>query len=173
MPRIAQIQVSFAPTEDRLLLRLNTDDRSELRFWLTRRYVKLLTPILTDMVLKTGRAAMIPETQARETVSEFEREEALASADFKTRFNDTAQHLPLGEAPVILARIQTKQPPNSTPILCMHPQEGQGIELNMDSKLLHSFRQLLTDGIKSADWDLASEMPQAPDQDSSADRLLN
>ena len=173
MPRIAQIQVSFAPTEDRLLLRLNTDDHSELRFWLTRRYIKLLTPILTKMVETTGRAAMIPETQARETVADFEREEALASADFKTQFNEAAEYLPLGETPIILARIQTKKGPDSVPILCMHPQEGQGIELNMDSKLLHSFRKLLFDGIKSADWDLAPKIPQPSDLDASGTRLLN
>ena len=121
MPRIAQIQVSFAPTEDRLLLRLNTDDHSELRFWLTRRLIKLLTPILTRMVETTGRAAMIPEIQARETVADFEREEALASADFKTHFNEAAEHLPLGETPVILARIQTKQGPDSVPIFVYAP----------------------------------------------------
>ena len=46
------------------------------------------------------------------------------------------------------------------------------VELAMDAKLLHSFRQLLSDGINSAQWDLPDELPEPSDVGSNS-RLLN
>ena len=38
--RLHQLHVEYAPAEDRILLKFNTVDRQELRFWLTRKFVK-------------------------------------------------------------------------------------------------------------------------------------
>ncbi|NKC12371.1 MAG: hypothetical protein GKR94_09255 [Gammaproteobacteria bacterium] len=155
MTRIAQLQVSYSALEDRLLLRLSTDNRLEFRFWVTQRYLKLLQPVLTEIVESSGRAAMIPDQATRKTVTEFERETALVGADFQTEFNEAAASLPLGEAPVLLARIQKKVSPTGSPVLCLHPQSGMGVEVVLDPQLLHSLISLLSNGAIQADWGAA------------------
>ena len=46
MTAINQLQMSYSPEEDRVLLRLNTTSAEEFRFWLTRRYCQLMVPAL-------------------------------------------------------------------------------------------------------------------------------
>ena len=65
MAKLSQIQVSFAPAEDRLLLRVSTDEHTEFQFWLTRRYVRLLWPILEQMVAVTPADHPSAPTHAR------------------------------------------------------------------------------------------------------------
>jgi hypothetical protein len=175
LARIAQIQVSYAPLEDRLLLRMSTEDGSELRFWLTRRFIKLLAPVLNDIAQKSGRGAMIPDSDTRRTVADFERGEALAGADFSSGYEDGAKTLPLGESPILLARIQTQRSPTGTSVVSLHPQEGTGVELALDGKLLYSLMQLLEQGIRSAEWEVAisDKRPADVPQEVPDTRVLN
>ena len=54
--RLHQIRIDYHQEQDRLLLRISTDDSSELRFWLTRRFVKGLWPVLMKMAEAVGEA---------------------------------------------------------------------------------------------------------------------
>ena len=51
-------------------------------------------------------------------------------------------HYPLGENPVLVSRVRVKTREDGLQLLCMHPDQGQGIELSMDNNLLHSFYKL-------------------------------
>ena len=62
MSQLHQMQITYVPVEDRLLYRVNTKHRQEFRFWMTRRYVKLLWKGLID-ILKKREA---PEEKAPE-----------------------------------------------------------------------------------------------------------
>ena len=57
--RLHQLKLDFIPEHDRLLLRVSTDNQLEVRLWLTRRALRLMWPLLVQMV----RAA--PEIAAR------------------------------------------------------------------------------------------------------------
>ncbi|MEO5334425.1 MAG: hypothetical protein H7839_20615, partial [Magnetococcus sp. YQC-5] len=48
-----QIQMAFSQEEDRLQLRISTGTH-EVRFWLTRRFVKLAWPILQQAIEDTA-----------------------------------------------------------------------------------------------------------------------
>ena len=52
MGQLHQMQIVFVPEQDRLLFRLNTTGRQqqEFRFWLTRRYVRILWKALLNML---------------------------------------------------------------------------------------------------------------------------
>ena len=43
----------------------------------------------------------------------------------------------------------------------MHPTNGQGIDFNLDRKVLHSFCRLLADAAEKAEWDLNLDFSQA------------
>lgn len=50
---LEQIQLDYVPTEDRLLLKLKTGE-TLYRAWVTRRYLKLLLPVLQGLHPATG-----------------------------------------------------------------------------------------------------------------------
>ena len=47
--RLQQINVEYSAEQDRLLMRIGTSEGSEMRLSLTRRYVKLLWPLLVRL----------------------------------------------------------------------------------------------------------------------------
>ena len=50
MSTLHQIQMQYDAHEDRGLLRIRTRDGSEFRFWLTRRFVRALWPMVREML---------------------------------------------------------------------------------------------------------------------------
>jgi hypothetical protein len=154
VPQLHQIQIQFVPREDRALLRIKTTDKSEFRFWMTRRYVKLLWPVVVKM-LEADQQIQLQENQAaKSAVLSFQHEKALQKSDFSTQFAEDSSNLPLGETPVLLARIQLKRRDDGGNVLCMHPEKGEGIELGLNEVLLHSFTKLLADAVSVSGWDV-------------------
>ncbi len=70
-----------------------------------------------------------------------------------------AAERPLGEAPLLLARIQTGHDRNGQPVVALHPAQGQGMTLTFDSVLLHSVCRLLQSAVKKSDWDMELKLP--------------
>ncbi len=173
VPRLHQIQIRYVPQEDRILLRIKTTDRSEFRFWLTRRYVKLLWPIVVKMLEADQRVQLQANAEAKNAVLSFQHEKAIKESDFSTKYNEDADNLPLGESPVVLARIQLKKPKQSDNLLCMHPERGKGIELAMNETLLHSFSKLLTDAVRVSEWDIELKLPTDPGHDAPLPKRMN
>jgi hypothetical protein len=155
MPQISQIQVAFSPLEDRLLLRVNTGDRKEFRFWITRRYLKLLWPVLLKMLADNPQVRLQASVEARQTVLSFLHEQAISQADFSREFEESDSQLPLGSTPLLLARIQVKHDAQERQVLCLHPEQGKGLEIAVNDKLLHALSRLIIEAATGCGWDLA------------------
>lgn len=173
MSRLHQIQIRYVPQEDRILLRIKTADRLEFRFWLTRRYVKLLWPMMLKMLSNDHRVRLQADAEARSAVLAFQHEKAIRQSDFSTEFREDAETLPLGKSPVLLAKIQLKQQKSGDNVLCMHPQSGKGVELAMDETLLHSFTKLLAEAVSTSDWDVAHGIQVGIGQSANASERIN
>jgi hypothetical protein len=152
--KIHQMQITFIPVEDRLMFRLRTTTRIEFKLWFTRRYVKLLWQALQKMLNNT-QPTTIADSHTRQAIMSLEHEEVLSRVDFQTRYvEEPGISRPLGEQPVLVSKIQIKPGTDNTQVLCLHPEQGQGLDLVFDSTLLHSFCKLLEEGVQKADWDL-------------------
>jgi hypothetical protein len=166
--QLNQLQLRFEPNEDRLLLRVNTTDRREFRFWVTRRYAKLLWSALATTLGTGERARAAVDAQARQAIFAFEHERALQQANFARPFDDEPQQLPLGETPMLLNRLQMRTLKDGRRLLGLHPAKGRGVELSVSPDLLHGFTRLLTDAVTRAHWDLnlpkpdTAKAPQRP-----------
>lgn len=156
--KIHQLQAAYAPAEDRLLLRLNTTDRREFRFWLTRRFVQRLWPALRQSLESQPEVAGYLDQATRSAMLGFMHENATAGADFQARFQDPpgGALLPLGAAPILAvhARIALVPGHESLRQIQIHPERGHGIEVTMDMTLLHAFCKLLADAVAAADWQM-------------------
>ena len=148
------MQLSYVAEEDRILLRMNTRARQEFRFWLTRRYVELLWHTISKVVEKRE----VQETKVRDELKKAaqiqeKHDKTVEKSDFKTQYQEST-YLPLGEEPAVLFSAGIKPDPQGRAMLCMHPKNGQGIELALNDQIVHSLCKLLADTTDKAKWGL-------------------
>ena len=137
-----------------------TSDGVEVRLSLTRRFVKLLWPLLVKLAEEASpRIRTQANPEARKALLGIEHEQAVSKANFSLPYDDSSRATPLGADPLLLARIQTGHDRNGQPVVALHPAQGQGITLTFDSVLLHSVCRLLQAAVKKSDWDMELKLP--------------
>ena len=176
-PQLAQFSASFVSEQDRLLLRVRSSDDAEYRFWITRRYLALLWPMLMKMADAFSSRKAPGDPLTRSTLAELAHGEAVSKADFGSVYQNGSS-FPLGEEPLLLARITVKPLEGNTQTLTLLPQQGQGINLELDEKLVHILARLLQEAAAAAEWGLSLRVGtgtgSAPDAtDPTAPRLLH
>lgn len=172
--RLHQLKLDFVPEQDRLLLRVSTDSRLEVRLWLTRRALRLLWPLLLQMLRAAPEIAVQSNPQARDALVGLQHEQALVRANFAEAFEDAPRDMPLGTEPILVVHIQAGKDENNNPVLGLLPQQGQGIHLTLDNLLLHSLCKLLRDAVAQSDWDIALDLPALQSTvDASAPKTVN
>jgi len=158
--KLHQIRIDYEVEQDRLLMQLSTSDGQEVRLWLTRRFVKLLWPLMVKLAEEASpRIRTQADPEARKALLGMEHEEAMARADFSKPYDDSERAMPLGAEPLLLARIRTAYDSNGQPVVALHPSEGQGVTLTLDSVLVHSLCRLLQAAVAKSDWDMELKLP--------------
>ncbi|MES2624895.1 MAG: hypothetical protein V4628_06430 [Pseudomonadota bacterium] len=149
---LQQINISYAPNEDRLLLKAKTSDESELRIWLTRRYTSLLINVLVQQMDKAGGIIEIASSQ--NTLKQFK------GGAFTHEYDQPSQQkFPLGESGVVGYRINAGQNADARFNLQLLPEAGEGLNFVLDKSMLFMFYNLLEQALSQAEWNLA--LPQA------------
>ena len=162
--KIHQLQIAFDAAEDRLLFRVSTTAAEEFRIYLTRRFVKMLWPHLLRN-LESKVAVKAPAPDARREVLAFEHEKAVRETDFSQPFAEPApsapHQFPLGEQPFVAVHGQLRVESAGIYKLALNPGVGQGLEIGLDDKLMHSFCKLLETAARNAEWELSFFPPAA------------
>lgn len=174
--RLHQLKIDYEAEQDRLLMLVSASDGVEVRLALTRRFVKLLWPLLLKLAEEASpRIRTQANPEARKALFGIEHEQAVARADFSRTYEAKPRATPLGEAPLLLARIQTGRNHEGQPVVALHPAEGSGVTLTFDSVLLHSVCKLLQSAVKKSDWDIELRLPEveAPPATERPPRTLN
>lgn len=135
-------------------MRLNTADASRFQFWLTRRYLKLLWPVLMKMLASDRQIATGRTEQAQKEILSFQHQQVVRQMDYSQKFEEQTQSQPMGTEPILLSRVSVKNKPDGRQILSIQPQHGQGIDIAMDQTLLHSICRLIQDTVLKTDWGL-------------------
>ena len=151
---IHQIQMRHDQKHDRILLRVSTTDGKEFRFWLTRRFVKRVWGLLVKMLQWDRAVHQQADPQTRQTVLDIRHEGFVQQGDFTKPFEEAPHEMPLGDEPLLVTRGAGKRTDNGLHMLSLHPEQGQGIDMTLDNKLLHLFTKLLREAVSRADWAL-------------------
>ncbi|MFN7834565.1 MAG: hypothetical protein ACK5NY_02035 [Burkholderiaceae bacterium] len=160
---IRQFQVGYAPEHDRILVRISSSEKQEVRCWLTRRMVKMLLPNLSDMMQKLLTSDRILSPAARSAILAMNREVAIYSADLATRYDDNFDSLPLGAEPLLVTQIELHPlGENGAPdiILRLFTASGQGFELRMAEQLQHGLYNLIARACDQAEWEIDASIIQ-------------
>ncbi len=166
-----QFQMAFVLEQDRMLLRISTRDKAEFRLWLTRHVIRSLWTGLLK-IIEAGPAKDTPiNADKREAILNFEHQSALEQADFKTPFEEAADSFPLGEEGVLVSNIQVGRKQEGIYTLTLGPGKGNGITINLDDRLMHSFMQMLIESSKRAEWGLDLRLPVSEPATSTGDSL--
>ncbi len=172
---IHQLSVSYDERQDRLLLRLNTADRQEFRFWLTRRMGLRLLPAIEQSVLRMeanqpGVAA--PDSTSQKMLTELKRDAFLQKADFATPFEDQATHRPLGDEPLLITDAQLTLQTGGGLLITFQEKSPDGqmksCQLNLQTSLVHGLVHLVQQALVKADWGLTTASAPASTAEVSA-----
>lgn len=169
--RIHQLNVSHNDRQDRLLLRVNTQNAEEFRFWLTRRLSLRLMPVLQQTVgrMESNAPQMVaPDPASQQILTDLQRDAFMQKADFKTAYVEQIQQLPLGEEPMLVTDVQL-QLQGSAVLLTLQdkgkaPQQVQSCQLNLQPSLLHGLIHLLQQALVKAEWQGAAAPNVLPEK---------
>lgn len=161
--QINQVNLSYVPVEDRLLMRINTLDKAVMSFWLTRAITtRLLNALGTaeQQALKEADRARyvgVPE----EAVTQLNREAKAAPANFAAAWDEQASSYPLGETPLLVKELQMPQGPGKDAPLVFVCATGQTLTMTLNDVLLHSLITLVERFAGEATWGLQGKVVTA------------
>lgn len=170
---IHQMSVSYAERQDRLMLRVNTQEGQEFRLWLTRRLTGRLMPHLQACMVQLESSqpnVTAADPTAKQMLTELKRENFLETADFKTPFASQAPQLPLGEEPILVTEVQLNMHANGTLNLVFQDHSGEGAsgrscQLGLQASLLHGLLHLIGQALQQAHWQMDHPAPAAAENE--------
>lgn len=162
-----QIQVTYQPEDDRILLRVSLHDGDggleEIRAWLTRRLTRNLW---AGLIKAMDAQVKITQPQAAHASAEIISMEHYASVNetrqsggFDLPFQSGAHSYPLGETPLLATRAQFKVSVGKPVRLDFGQPDGSNFELAFTPTALHAFCRLLQEASRNAEWELNLKMP--------------
>jgi len=150
--KINQIQATYFPAEDRILLKIKTLNELVYLAWITRRFMKLVIPVLHGQHPTTGKT-LFDDKAAQVQQMENEKTQLIGDYESKYQQSENAQY-PLGEDPILLAKIAFKDMYSDKAQLALEPETGQGIILPYHSDLLGPLIKIFSQALNATDWAL-------------------
>lgn len=172
--RIRQLNLAYVPLQDRILLRVNTNENTEFRMWFTRNFIRILWPELVNLLAADPQIQVQTNDHNKKAVLSFKHEQAVSQSNFSKKYNEEVNVRPLGSVPLLVSALKIKPGRGGSSVMVFQSPRSQGIELVMDQDLLHSFCKLLQDTVNKADWDLHLSLGQTWEQEvGETHRVLN
>jgi hypothetical protein len=173
--RLHQLKIEFDAGQDRLLMRVSTASSEEALLWLTRRCVLRLWPLLVGVAEAEPQiAARATDPVSKRALFDFHHEKALSQASFSQSYDESTRSRPLGDDPLLVARLQRRKQEGGRMLLGLLPAEGQGIFLTLDAPLLHGLMKLLQHAVEKAEWGFTLNLPTVePPSSEEGARVLN
>lgn len=162
---VNQLHISFVAAHDRLLLRVATATGRELRLWMTRRFVKVLWPVLIEALQTDPAVAGHANMQTRKEVLSFQHRRAVQDTEFTREYKAAPQTRPLTQTPMLLAGARCEVVDSKHTRLELTTARNKSFQLTLDRNTIHSLCKLIADYAGQAEWglDLSLAEPAAPD----------
>ncbi|MDO6564769.1 hypothetical protein Q4488_15400 [Amphritea sp. 1_MG-2023] len=145
-----QINLSYNAAEDRILIRANEKGK-EYRAWWTRRLALQMSKLFDEHTFPTENSASHLQPEQRQSLGDIEKHGAVQQADFATPYQAEASDYPLGEAGILVQRIDIKTLDKLVQII-MLPAKGEGMTLSLPPSQRYSFEHMLHKVMVAAEW---------------------
>ena len=151
---ISQMQMLYDAEEDRVLFRVNSLDKREFRFWITRRYAMLLVKVLRDHKETDPDVSTQVTPEAKQAVQSFKQEKAIGEATFDQQFKEIRNEFPLGQSAQLAYKLSYSIKGDGNLHLSVQPTKGQGTSLAINKDINITMTQLLLTASRKANWKL-------------------
>jgi hypothetical protein len=164
---IHQLNLSYLPEHDRLLLRVSTKQGDELAVWLTRKVTLAIWPALQGCAQSHAARSYAGKSNVsdpilRKELAEFSSAKHLQTADFNTPYvpispvakvpNYSPQRTAtLQGTPLLPIEIKLEAKPNGHTQLELKEAQ-RNVSMLLDEQLLHAIMQLIEQTVVQADW---------------------
>ena len=145
--QIRQIQVANNALEDRLQIRIATQENEEIGVFITRRFLRELWPHLMTILLDRFTTSGNPQTQKKSS----------SAPSFDQAFNNENAQFPLGETPLLASEINLEMVGQEAVKVTFREGQERNISLSLDADLMHAFCAMLRTASDQAGWDLQLE----------------
>lgn len=155
---IHQLKASFLPSEDRVVLFINTRENDEIQLLITRRIAKNLLASCLKLLHKDPVVEQQQTESQKKAVLGFSRQESMSHVSTKQEFKNTPKNRPLGDSPLLIVRFSITQQGQAISIE-FNGLSGTKIAFTLNTTTLHILFKLLEDIAKKAEWDIQSNIP--------------
>ena len=175
---IHQLSARYNQEQDRILVRINSTDGTEMRLWLTRRLTLSLWPTLNKAVVEhvarqDDGTTHLRDEASKKMLADFQRDAVLKDADFSTPYEDfqdaptTLPTLPLGNAPLLVTEVRITPVANGPLKIAFNEQlegqaNGRGFQVELAPPLVHGLVQLLERALQQSAWGEGSDALGTP-----------
>ncbi|HEX4984892.1 MAG TPA: hypothetical protein VFV71_02345 [Burkholderiales bacterium] len=157
---LERITVEFHAEEDRLMVRVFFDGKAEVQFWLTRRLVSRMWPVLIQMAQARPEIQVQANPEVRKAMLGMQHEKALQEVKFtKAAAQEPQREHPLGSTPMLVSKVRARRNDRGQTVLSLQPQHGNGVDLALGDTLLHGLMKLVQDTAIKAEWGLTLAVP--------------
>lgn len=167
MNKVHQIQFQYLPIEDRILLKINTTQKEEYIFLLTRRFVSIFYPVLDNLLHHSQTVASHANKVVRKELIEIQKQKIFQKVDTKTPYKSQSKNQgvafthPLGSNPILLAKI-SNYVDQGFHKLKLEPEKGAGADFTIEQNFIHLLRGLLVKSLAKTDWGLSFQKNTSP-----------
>lgn len=151
---VLQLNVTYHPEQDRLLLRIALAGDKELLLWLTRSVTKLCWTLLQELsqAAVAEISGLKTDPMQREIMQDFAREAVLQKLDFSEPYHE--QRTNLLQNPLLIQDVTLKRVGDGAKSLELKALNGQLIALNLNTELTLGLCQVLALLTEKAEWGL-------------------
>ena len=177
---VHQLSIAYVPEQDRILARVNTTEGRELQCWFTRRVTLGVSPLIGRVVTEqmARRGGLAPaqlaamDDLAKKAVAQFQKTEALKSADFATPYKASEASTPLFEPPLLVTEVNIATLNNGQLRLQFTEKLAGGagnrnFQMALSDQLVQAFVHLLERAVQQSQWREvpagAAALPATPD----------
>jgi len=151
--QLKEINVTYVPKEDRLLVKISDSDDEECRIWLTRRFTKILLEALDKVLMAESRAQGAVTKEAQSAFAEYQHSQNVNDDSFAHNYQQETGQPALGKEDMLAHTIEYKSLSNGGLEFSILSDGDKKATLNMDDKMKHQFYELVQRGIVMASWD--------------------
>lgn len=170
---IHQLSVHYDGIEDRLLLRVNTTDDTEVCLWLTRRLTLALIPQLPKIVANQLAWSAPFETPLQSEgdktlFAEFKQQEFMSQFDFSTPYKTPAKNL-IQNSPLVVTDIRLSPQKDGYTLMVFLEKRGdqtpaRTLEMRLAPQLTQGFLHLITQSLQQSGWNQVTALPMTQNQ---------
>lgn len=143
---VRQLQIANDSVQDRLLMRIATDDDEEIRVFLTRRFLREIWPHLSRLLAGQLANAQAPEGDAVD---------AHEASNFAQPFREENPVFPLGAKPLLASEATFESGEDGLSRMILREGRERYFSLNLNGELLQALCAMLRAASEQAKWDLA------------------